>query len=216
MIATNTPLTPEQKELCQQLADQYPRLYLLAWRIFPKACNALQNRGYENEDIETVAWLGAINAVKRFDPERKVKLSTYAAHWIRASLSHEVAYFSRVKHGGREKIVGLKSTSGRLHGQTSGRLTWDKIADRKLFEHEIQEETEHEMRTKLRVRWALDELDKRAKDIIEMRFGINGYSRNTLEEIAKKHGVTKERIRQIESKSIEKLKPMLESVWQTL
>jgi RNA polymerase primary sigma factor len=39
-----------------------------------------------------------------------------------------------------------------------------------------------------------------------MRFGIGGMSEHTLEEVGKAFGVTRERIRQIEAKALEKLR----------
>ncbi len=53
---------------------------------------------------------------------------------------------------------------------------------------------------------ALAELTQREQRILRMRFGIGGATDHTLEEIGKEFGVTRERIRQIEAKAIEKLR----------
>jgi RNA polymerase primary sigma factor len=53
---------------------------------------------------------------------------------------------------------------------------------------------------------ALSELTPREQRIICMRFGIGGASDHTLEEVGKVFGVTRERIRQIEAKALEKLR----------
>lgn len=52
----------------------------------------------------------------------------------------------------------------------------------------------------------LDFLTPRERKIIIMRFGLNGWDVHTLEEVWKEFGVTRERIRQIEAKTLEKLK----------
>jgi RNA polymerase primary sigma factor len=52
----------------------------------------------------------------------------------------------------------------------------------------------------------LDELDEREKKILQMRFGLNGERPLTLEEVGQKIGLTRERVRQIESKATFKLK----------
>ncbi len=53
---------------------------------------------------------------------------------------------------------------------------------------------------------SMDILSKREKAIIKLRFGIGGEGPLTLEEIGNIMGVTRERVRQIQNKSIEKLK----------
>jgi transcriptional regulator with XRE-family HTH domain len=53
----------------------------------------------------------------------------------------------------------------------------------------------------------LGELEPRERDIIERRFGIGQVGgEQTLEEIGKRYGLTKERVRQIEANTVEKLK----------
>jgi RNA polymerase primary sigma factor len=52
----------------------------------------------------------------------------------------------------------------------------------------------------------LHTLSEREKDVIEMRFGLKDGQPRTLEEVGKKFGVTRERIRQIESKTLSKLR----------
>ncbi|MDP2090459.1 MAG: sigma-70 family RNA polymerase sigma factor [Candidatus Gracilibacteria bacterium] len=52
----------------------------------------------------------------------------------------------------------------------------------------------------------LDFLTPRERKIIIMRFGLDGGDVHTLEEVGKEFGVTRERIRQIEAKTLEKLR----------
>lgn len=49
-------------------------------------------------------------------------------------------------------------------------------------------------------------LTTREREILELRFGMNNHKQHTLKEIGKKLEITRERVRQIEKKSIEKLK----------
>jgi RNA polymerase primary sigma factor len=51
----------------------------------------------------------------------------------------------------------------------------------------------------------LADLDERARQVILLRFGLHGDDALTLEEIGQQFGVTRERIRQIESKTMKKL-----------
>jgi RNA polymerase primary sigma factor len=53
---------------------------------------------------------------------------------------------------------------------------------------------------------ALDELSDREKEVVRLRFGLDGDRPQTLEEVGKQFGVTRERIRQIEAKTLAKLR----------
>jgi len=52
----------------------------------------------------------------------------------------------------------------------------------------------------------LDSLSERERKVIELRFGLDDGHPRTLEEVGREFGVTRERIRQIESKTLCKLR----------
>ena len=52
----------------------------------------------------------------------------------------------------------------------------------------------------------LAELSPREQKIVRMRFGLDDGVTHTLEEVGKEFGVTRERIRQIEAKALEKIR----------
>ncbi|MFA7314488.1 MAG: sigma-70 family RNA polymerase sigma factor [Candidatus Magasanikbacteria bacterium] len=56
------------------------------------------------------------------------------------------------------------------------------------------------------IKEAVKDLSPREKKILEMRFGLDDGVTHTLEEVGKEFGVTRERIRQIESKALDKIK----------
>jgi len=53
---------------------------------------------------------------------------------------------------------------------------------------------------------ALDDLNPRERDLLRMRFGLDDGQPRTLEEVGREFGVTRERIRQIETKTLAKLR----------
>ncbi|MDH4144187.1 MAG: RNA polymerase sigma factor RpoD [Acidimicrobiia bacterium] len=57
----------------------------------------------------------------------------------------------------------------------------------------------------------LDGLSDREKEVVRLRFGLEDGQARTLEEVGKQFGVTRERIRQIESKTLAKLRHPLKS-----
>jgi RNA polymerase nonessential primary-like sigma factor len=60
------------------------------------------------------------------------------------------------------------------------------------------------------VRQWLSELSERQRTVIERRYGLNGRDTATLEDLAGEIGVTRERVRQIQSEALEKLRAKLE------
>jgi RNA polymerase primary sigma factor len=58
-------------------------------------------------------------------------------------------------------------------------------------------------------------LDQREATILRARFGLDGGSEKTLEEVGEKFGVTRERVRQIQNIALKKLRKMIEKMETT-
>jgi RNA polymerase primary sigma factor len=114
----------------------------------------------------------------------------------RTELSREeVEYLLRV--AGED--VSLSSTVGSESGVELGdRLEQDTIPsiELTLIRSSFQEQ----------IRAMVGELDEKERDVIKMRFGLDGDEPRTLQEIGETLGLSRERIRQIESKAKEKLR----------
>ena len=80
---------------------------------------------------------------------------------------------------------------------------WDFIEDDKNLTPDEQTNTNL---LKNNLNEMLDFLSPRERKIIKMRFGLDGGDVHTLEEVGREFWVTRERIRQIEAKTLEKLK----------
>jgi RNA polymerase primary sigma factor len=61
------------------------------------------------------------------------------------------------------------------------------------------------------VRRVLDTLPRREREVLELRYGLNGQEALTLEQVGEAFGVTRERIRQIETSTLKKLKALPEA-----
>ena len=79
-----------------------------------------------------------------------------------------------------------------LHDRLALELQPDDAATRQMLQNEVRK--------------VLDELNDREKEVVIMRFGLDDEQPRTLEEVGKQFGVTRERIRQIESKTLAKLR----------
>ena len=114
----------------------------------------------------------------------------------RTELSREeVEYLLRV--AGED--VSLSSTVGDEGGvELSDRLEQDTIPS---IEHTLIRSSFQEQ-----IRAMVGELDEKERDVIRMRFGLDGEDPRTLQEIGESLGLSRERIRQLESKAKEKLR----------
>lgn len=76
-------------------------------------------------------------------------------------------------------------------------------------------ETELEQAAKLEaIKGMLDDLPERDRNVLEIRFGLNGHVEHTLEEAGKEvGGVTRERVRQIETRTLKGLANLPEIQW---
>jgi len=84
----------------------------------------------------------------------------------------------------------------------------DFVADEEVAEP-FEEASEHLQREG--VRRALEALPERERQVIELRYGLSGLEPLTLEEVGRTFGVTRERIRQIETNTLKKLRALPEA-----
>lgn len=89
-------------------------------------------------------------------------------------------------------------------------LIKEESTDSGLFytDDEIIEEINDHLKAEI-VHAALERLDERQRNILILRYGLDGGCERSLEEVGQKHGLTRERIRQIESKALRKLSSYL-------
>jgi RNA polymerase primary sigma factor len=79
----------------------------------------------------------------------------------------------------------------------------DFVADESAVSPDSAAERE---RLKAEIELALSELNEREQQVMRLRFGLDDGQVRTLEEVGREFGVTRERIRQIESKTLAKLR----------
>jgi RNA polymerase primary sigma factor len=98
-----------------------------------------------------------------------------------------------------QDIISLEAPVGSEEDNTLGDFIEDKdaVSPFEATNKELKKENVHEM---------LKFLTPRERKIIEMRFGLKDGIGHTLEEVGKEFGVTRERIRQIEAKVLQKMR----------
>ena len=68
----------------------------------------------------------------------------------------------------------------------------------------VEEEVEISL-TESTLRQALSDIPERESEVLRLRYGLNGEEPRSLEEIGRRLGLTRERVRQIEARALERL-----------
>jgi len=133
--------------------------------------------------------ISLIRAIEKFDYSRGNKFSTYATWAIMKNFARSIpaehTYHDRYRTGTDELF--MSSPDSRTN----------------QFQQELVHHKQHEALMTI-----LDQLEEREKNIILYRFGLThqGDEPQTLEQLGARFGVTKERIRQLESRALAKLR----------
>jgi RNA polymerase sigma factor (sigma-70 family) len=132
--------------------------------------------------------ISLIRAIEKFDYSRGFKFSTYATWAIMKNYARSIPaehnLLDRYRTGSDELFMSSP----------------DQRSDQ--FEQELVNHRQHEAIVQI-----LNRLDERERNIIMYRFGLNQDTEpQTLEQLGGRFGVTKERIRQLESRALDKLR----------
>jgi RNA polymerase sigma factor (sigma-70 family) len=131
--------------------------------------------------------MSLIRAVEKFDFSRGNKFSTYASWAIMKNYARSIPE----ENFRRDRFV------------TGHDEMFEAAADTRADEHEYESTLK---RMQEAVKGMLGRLDERERRIIISRFGLGGASEQTLEQLGRELGITKERVRQIESRAQSKLR----------
>ncbi|MEW4566751.1 sigma-70 family RNA polymerase sigma factor [Tautonia sp. JC769] len=131
--------------------------------------------------------MSLIRAVEKFDYARGNKFSTYASWAIMKNFARTIPE----ENYRRDRFV------------TGHEEMFESAADGRIDEHEY--EVAHRRNVEA-VQGMLGRLDDRERRIMISRYGLDGTREMTLEQLGRELGITKERVRQIESRAQEKLR----------
>jgi RNA polymerase sigma-32 factor len=225
-------------------------------RLVVSTASRFKNYGLPMSDLVQEGVVGLMQAAARFEPERDVRFSTYAAWWIRSAMqdfilrnwsvvrtgttaAQKSLFFNlrRLRARIEDGLGGMMTDEGRawvateldvpLHDvedmemrmlggdqslnatiSPSGEDAWqDFLADDRPDPEEVVAEA-HDGKT--RSRWlaqSLAELSERERTIIRERRLVD--EGKTLEELGVRLGISKERVRQIEHRALQKLRVAL-------
>ncbi len=152
------------------------------------------------EDLISIGTIGLIKAVNTFCPDKNIKLATYASRCI----ENEILMHLRKISSRRGEI----SIDEPLNTDWDGNelLLSDVLgSDPDDVGREIEQEDERNQ-----LNGFVCELPPRERQIMEMRFGMNGYPEYTQKQVADTLGISQSYISRLEKRIIVKLKKQIE------
>lgn len=165
-------------------------------RLVVYIARKFENTGMGIEDLASIGTIGLIKAVNTFDPNKKIKLATYASRCIE-----------------NEILMCLRRTS-KLKSEVSFdeplNIDWDGNelllsdvlgTDNDIIYRDLEEEVD-----KTLLRLAIDKLQSRERQIMELRFGLFGKTAKTQKEVADMMGISQSYISRLEKRIFNRLK----------
>ena len=151
----------------------------------------------EQDDLISIGTIGLIKAVHTFNADKGIRLATYAARCIENEI---LMYFRNQKKTSQDVVLSEPIDSADSDGNALTLI--DVIAD----DTDIIEEIDKKIKLQGLQKIINETLDKREKEIIELRYGINGKSEMTQREIANKLNISRSYVSRIEKSALIKLR----------
>ena len=195
------PLTPEEEEeVLNRLSngDESVRQILVEknLRLVVYIAKKFENTGIGIEDLISIGTIGLMKSMNTFNTDKNIKLATYASRCI----ENEILMYLRKT----SKIKGEVSIDEPLNQDGDGNelllsdiLGTDEDATSKRIEDEVDKKL---------LRASMEKLNKREKNIMELRFGFNTGNEKTQKEVADMLGISQSYISRLEKKIISKMK----------
>ncbi|MBQ9716189.1 MAG: RNA polymerase sporulation sigma factor SigE [Clostridia bacterium] len=195
------PLSPEQEAqtlLLHKQGDVNAKNLLIEHnlRLVVYISKKFDNTGIDIEDLISVGTIGLIKAVNSFDPDKKIKLATYASRCIENEiLMHLRKVVRRKNEISLDEPLNVDSDGNEL-------LLGDVLGtETDMVYNDAEENVERQL-----LKNAIKKLSAREQQIVSLRFGLDGRQEVTQKEVADLLGISQSYISRLEKKIVNRLK----------
>lgn len=165
-------------------------------RLVVYIARKFENTGVGVEDLISVGTIGLIKAVNTFDPEKKIKLATYASRCI----ENEILMYLRRNSKVKAEISFYEPLNIDWDGNEL--LLSDILGtDNDIVYNLIEDEVDKQL-----LFLAMKKLNDREREIVKLRFGLSGRGEKTQKEVADMLGISQSYISRLEKRIIKRLK----------
>ena len=155
-----------------------------------------ENTGISIEDLISIGAIGLIKAVNSFDPDKNIKLATYASRCI----EHEILMVLRKSNRLKSEVSFDEPLNTDWDGNEL--LLSDILGtEPDLVSKELDADVEKQM-----LHTAIDKLNDREKYIVGLRYGLGAGKEHTQKEVADMMGISQSYISRLEKRIIGKLR----------
>lgn len=155
----------------------------------------------EQDDLISIGTIGLIKAVSTFDYEKGARFATYASRCI----ENEILMYFRNKKKYAQDVSFTEPIDSDKDGNTLSLI--DIMAD----ERSVAEDIEDKLRDERLYKVIGDTLSLREREIIYLRYGLDGRRSYTQKEVAKHLGISRSYVSRIEKKALETLREHMEA-----
>ena len=159
------------------------------------------NTGTDLEDLVSIGTIGLIKAINTYRLDKNIKLATYASRCI----DNEILMYLRKTKRKKSEVSFEDSLSYDADGNE---LHLEDVlgTERDIVTKGLDEELNRTLMMS-----EIDKLSSRDKEIIELRYGLDGKKEMTQKDVANLLGISQSYISRIEKKVIKKLKSIIKN-----
>ena len=160
-----------------------------------------ENTKVDLEDLVSIGSIGLIKGINTFSKDKNIKLATYASRCI----DNEILMYLRKN---KKTLKDVSFDASLSFDQDGNELHLEDVLG---TENDIVTKPIEEELNKKILKEELEKLSKRDKEIMELRYGLNGKEEMTQKDVADLLNISQSYISRIEKKVLKKLNSIIRS-----